>query len=198
MNCDAQDSISGADPGMGWSSPGPSFWQLNHANSAYFGTLSANFLPISTLGCFFLQSLDPALQTCMFDVKHWWCGSPVREIYVLGRREGKRMYRQETPSQCSRVDSPGQVSALAQPRDPPSSAALYFLGSPDYHSVIWKYPPLLLPYSLSQGLCYGNHALVWNVFSLTQQESDNWFPFRTEASLFRTSACELIFGLAHP
>ena len=47
----------GADPGM---SP---FWQLNHANSAYFGTISANFPSISTLGPLFLQILGPALLT---------------------------------------------------------------------------------------------------------------------------------------
>ena len=43
--------------------PGPSspFWQLNHANSAYFGAISANFLPVLTLGPLFLQILDLAL-----------------------------------------------------------------------------------------------------------------------------------------
>ena len=35
----------GADPGMGRSGPGSSFWQLNHANSACFEAISANFIP---------------------------------------------------------------------------------------------------------------------------------------------------------
>ena len=36
---------SGVDPCMGRSGPGPHFWQLNHANSAYSGAISANFFP---------------------------------------------------------------------------------------------------------------------------------------------------------
>ena len=48
-----------ADPGMGRSGPAPSFWQINHANSAYFGAI--NFPPILTLSPLFLQILDPAL-----------------------------------------------------------------------------------------------------------------------------------------
>ena len=45
----------------------------------------------------------------------------------------------------------------------------------------------------------GNHPLVRHVFfNKTQRKSNNnCFPFRTEASFFRTSACKLIFGLAH-
>ena len=42
----AFDIATGAEPGMGQSdliSPSPPFWQLNHANSAYFGAISANF-----------------------------------------------------------------------------------------------------------------------------------------------------------
>ena len=34
-------SLSGADPGMGRSDPGPLFWQPNYANSALFGAISA-------------------------------------------------------------------------------------------------------------------------------------------------------------
>ena len=34
-----------ADPGMGRFGPSPSFWQLNHANSACFEAISANFNP---------------------------------------------------------------------------------------------------------------------------------------------------------
>ena len=41
--------------------PRPPFWQLNHANSAYFGALSVNFPSILTLGSLFLQILGPAL-----------------------------------------------------------------------------------------------------------------------------------------
>ena len=41
--------------------PPPPIWQLNHANSAYFGAISANYPPILTLGPLFLQILDPAL-----------------------------------------------------------------------------------------------------------------------------------------
>ena len=52
----------GVDPGMDWFGPiPPPFWQLNHANSAYFGAISANFPSISTLGPLFLQILHPAL-----------------------------------------------------------------------------------------------------------------------------------------
>ena len=40
--------------------PPPPFWQPNHANSAYFGAISANFPSISTLGPLFLQILGPA------------------------------------------------------------------------------------------------------------------------------------------
>ena len=36
--------------------PTPPFWQLNHANSAYFGAISANFSSISTLGPSFCKS----------------------------------------------------------------------------------------------------------------------------------------------
>ena len=46
-----------------WPVPLPP-WQLNHANaanSAYFGAVSANFPPISTLDGLFLQILDPAM-----------------------------------------------------------------------------------------------------------------------------------------
>ena len=43
------------------SAPGPPFWQLNHANSAYFGAISANFPSISTVGPLFLQIPGPAL-----------------------------------------------------------------------------------------------------------------------------------------
>ena len=42
-------------------SPPPPLWQLNHANSAYFGAISANFPSISTLGPLFLQFLGLAL-----------------------------------------------------------------------------------------------------------------------------------------
>ena len=43
------DAFSGVDSGMGWSAPPPSFWQLNHVNSTYFGAISANYNPILTL-----------------------------------------------------------------------------------------------------------------------------------------------------
>ena len=41
--------------------PPPPLWQLNHANSAYFGTILVNFPSILTLGILFLQILRPAL-----------------------------------------------------------------------------------------------------------------------------------------
>ena len=46
-----------------WANPAPAspFWQLNYANSACFGSISAYFSPISTLGPLFLQILGPAL-----------------------------------------------------------------------------------------------------------------------------------------
>ena len=53
---------AGAEPGKGRIGTGPPFWQVNHANSAYFGAISVNFPPISTLGPLFLQILDPALR----------------------------------------------------------------------------------------------------------------------------------------
>ena len=47
---------------MGRSSPNPPplFWQLNHANSAYFGAISANFPQFQHSAPAFLQILDPA------------------------------------------------------------------------------------------------------------------------------------------
>ena len=52
---------SGADPGMGWLAP-PPFGQLNHANSAYFEAILANFHSnFDTRAPSFLQILGPAL-----------------------------------------------------------------------------------------------------------------------------------------
>ena len=67
--------ISGADPGMGRSGPGPLFWQLNHANSAYFG---ATYQSISTLSPLFFANpgSDPE-----YEVK--LTNSNLREINTL-------------------------------------------------------------------------------------------------------------------
>ena len=54
-------------------SPLPPFVQLNHANSAYFGAISANFPPISTLSPLCLQIVDPALHYVVFICYPWWC-----------------------------------------------------------------------------------------------------------------------------
>ena len=52
----------------------PPFWQLNHANSAYFGAKSANFPLILTLGPLFLQILGPALWSFgAFGGLFYWC-----------------------------------------------------------------------------------------------------------------------------
>ena len=57
----------------------PPFWQVNHANSACFGAISAKFPPILTLGPLFLQILDPALDVQYFESNmmnrgRWlWC-----------------------------------------------------------------------------------------------------------------------------
>ena len=49
--------VTGMDPGMGQSGPGPGpFWQVDHANSVYFGAISANFPPISKLSSLFFAN----------------------------------------------------------------------------------------------------------------------------------------------
>ena len=59
---------TGADPRMVRIGTGPPFWQINHANSAYFRLFSGYFRVISAtrpplldLGPSFLHILDPAL-----------------------------------------------------------------------------------------------------------------------------------------
>ena len=51
---------TGADPGMGRSGHGPLFWQLSQF-SLFWGYISVNFPPISTLDPLFLQIPEPAL-----------------------------------------------------------------------------------------------------------------------------------------
>ena len=50
------NSYTGVDPGMGRSTPPPPILTAKSCNSAYFGVISANFPPISTLGPLFLQT----------------------------------------------------------------------------------------------------------------------------------------------
>ena len=63
------NSDAGADPRMVRFGTGPPFWQINHANSAYFrlflgyfGVISVTRPPLLDLGPLFLHILDPALQ----------------------------------------------------------------------------------------------------------------------------------------
>ena len=60
--------LTGADPGMGWSGPAP-FWQLNCANSVYFGAISANFDSRPPL--FVNPGSDPGLSTKARDLFVW-------------------------------------------------------------------------------------------------------------------------------
>ena len=76
---------SGADPRMVRIGTGPPFWQINHANSAYFrlilgyfGVISAARPPLLDLGPPFLHILDPALILCAFEMV---CEFQVKSAY---------------------------------------------------------------------------------------------------------------------
>ena len=68
--------VSGADPHMVRIGTGPPFWQINHANSAYFRlflgyfwVISATWPPLLDLGLPFLHILDPPLGIKLFSKK---------------------------------------------------------------------------------------------------------------------------------